>query len=120
MRALRRGIIVSGVAAGGDAPEGVILSLEYGADSAACGRSAQDVIGEIGIRWISAAEYGRSVIGEIGFSWISGLICKGVACDLAEAWLKFDVVDSEKLHPFPAGSRLGIGASAGKMLCSAE
>ena len=102
-----------GVAAGGDAlGEGVILSLEYRADSAECRRSAKDVIGEVGICWISAAEYRRSVIGEIGFSWISGFICKGVA------WLKFDMLDSEKLRLFP--TRLGIGASARKIPCSAE
>jgi hypothetical protein len=99
MRALRRNTSVTGVVTGGgDAlEEGVILSSECGAVSVECGRSAQDVIREIGTRWISAAEYGRSVIGEIVFSRISGLIRKGVACDLAEAWLQFDVVNSESV-----------------------
>lgn len=105
MRALRRSTSVTGVVTGvGGAPEdGVILSWECGTVSVECGRSAQDVIGEIGVRWISAAEYGRSVIGAIGFSWISGLIPEAADCGLVEAWLKFDVVNSEKPPPFPAG-----------------
>jgi hypothetical protein len=109
------------VTSGGDAlEEGVVLLSECGAVSVECGRSAQDVIRGIGTWWISAAEYGRSVIREIEFSRISGLICKGVACDLAKAWLKFDVVNSEKPPLFPAKSWLGISALAEKLPCSAE
>jgi hypothetical protein len=100
--------------------ERVILLSECRAVSVKYRTLTQYVIGEVGICWIPAAEYRRSVIREIGFFRISELICNGVACNLAEAWFKFEVVNSEKRLLFPAGFWLQIGISAEKLLCPAE